>query len=114
MFDFTEPAVPEGWQSGLLAADGRRKPAYDAFRFPLVQTSRRGALAGLWGQVRPRSGRQPYRLLAERRGREAWLGGTRWTDVHGFLAAQVVAPPGARVRLWSPRDRAFGPAVVLR
>ena len=59
----------DGWQSGFTTADGVKKPAYTAFRFPLVRTSRSGAVVGLWGQIRPRTGPQSYRLriLRERR-----------------------------------------------
>ena len=39
--------------------DGVKKPAYTAFRFPLVRTSRSGAVVGLWGQIRPRADRSP-------------------------------------------------------
>lgn len=109
--DDTEPA---GWQSGVLAADGSVKPAYAAFRLPLLQTGRRGDRVDLWGQVRPRSGRQPYRIRIDRNDQSAWLGGTRWTDAAGYFTASVVAPRGARLRVWSPRDRAFGLDVLAR
>jgi Glycosyl hydrolase catalytic core len=104
----------DGWQSGLFTADGALKPAYGAFRLPVLQTARRGGSVDLWGQVRPRSGKQPYRVRLEDDERTSWLGGTRWTDVNGFFSISVAAPPGARVRIWSPRDRAYGYELLVR
>jgi hypothetical protein len=109
--DDTQPA---GWQSGLFTADGRVKPAYAAFRLPLLQTARRGALVGLWGQVRPRSGSQPFRIQLEEDERVSWVGGTRWTDPNGFFSITVAAPAGARLRIWSLRDAAYGHEVLVR
>jgi hypothetical protein len=109
-----DDTADEGWQSGLLTAAGERKPAYGAFRFPLTQTFRRGELAGLWGQVRPRSGRQQYRLRLDDEGRSSWVGGTRWTDARGFFSIAVSVPAGASLRVWSPRDAAFGHALQVR
>ena len=59
----------DGWQSGLFTADGAVKPAYGAFRLPVLQTSRHGGSVALWGQVRPRSGKQPYRVRRTTNGR---------------------------------------------
>ena len=105
---------PAGWQSGLLTTDGLVKPAYAAFRLPLLQTARRGAVVELWGQVRPRSGRQPFRLRLEDDERTSWIGGTRWTDANGFFSISVTAPAGAHVRIWSPRDDAYGHELLVR
>jgi hypothetical protein len=103
-----------GWQSGLLTADGAVKPAYAAFRLPLVQIARHGGRIRLWGQVRPRSGRQPYRIRLEEDDGASWIGDTRWTDEKGFFSITVTARPGARVRIWSPRDDAFGYELLVR
>ena len=105
---------PAGWQSGFLTEDGTKKPSYAAFRYPLVQTSRRGGLLGLWGQVRSGSGKQPYRVRLEEDDDATWIGGTRWTDENGFFSLTVTAPPGARVRIWSPRDAAYGFELIVR
>ena len=105
---------PAGWQSGFLTEDGTKKPSYAAFRYPLVQTSRRGGLFGLWGQVRSGSGKQPYRVRLEEDDDASWIGGTRWTDENGFFSITVTAPPGARVRIWSSRDAAYGFELIVR
>jgi hypothetical protein len=46
------------YQTGLKLADGTPKPAYDAYRLPLVlgPDSRAGAAVQVWGLVRPVSG----------------------------------------------------------
>ena len=103
-----DDAAPEGWQSGFFTTNGTAKPSYTAFRFPLVQVSRTGNRVALWGQIRPRSGSQPYRLGAYRDGKVTWLGGIRWTDSRGFLSASVRLRPGSLVVVYSPRDDAFG------
>lgn len=113
-FMVRDDSEPAGWQSGFVTEKGTLKPSYAAFRFPLVQTSRRGDLVGLWGQVRPRSGKQPYRVRLEEDDNASRLGGTRWTDDNGFFSITVNAPPGARVRIWSPRDEAYGYELILR
>jgi hypothetical protein len=113
-FMVRDDSAPAGWQSGVFTEDGRLKPAYAAFRLPLMQTARRGGNVELWGQVRPRSGRQPFRIRLEDGETASWLGGTRWTDANGFFAITVPAPAGSLVRIWSPRDEAFGHEVLVR
>ena len=103
-----------GWQSGLLTADGIVKPAYAAFRSPLVQIARHGGRVVLWGQVRPRSGRQPFRVRLEQDDGASWVGGTHWTNGKGFFSITVTAPAGAHVRIWSPRDSAYGHELLVR
>jgi hypothetical protein len=105
---------PAGWQSGFIAESGAFKPSFEAFRFPLAQTSRHGNLVGLWGQVRSRMGKQPYRVRLEEDDQASWIGGTRWTDDNGFFSITVTAPPGARLRIWSPRDSAYGYELIVR
>jgi hypothetical protein len=95
-----DDAEPGGWQSGLFGIHGSAKPAYDAFRFP---TAQRGG--SLWGQIRPRAGRQPYRLQRRVHGRWRWYGPKRQTSPRGYFTVEV---PHGTYRVWSPRDRAFG------
>jgi hypothetical protein len=105
---------PAGWQSGFLTEDGTRKPSFAAFRFPLVQTARRGGRVSLWGQVRSGTGKQPYRVRLEEDDQASWIGGTRWTDENGFFSITVSAPAGARLRIWSPRNDTYGYELILR
>ncbi|MGE5691591.1 MAG: hypothetical protein ACM33B_13640 [Pseudomonadota bacterium] len=106
--------VLSGWQSGVLTAAGSAKPSYTASRFPLAQVSRRSSRTVLWGQIRPRTGRQPFRLRRFSGGRWTWLGGTRWTNASGTFTATAPAGRGARVQVWSPRDRSYGIALAVR
>ena len=103
-----------GWQSGMFSAGGTAKPSYAAFRMPLGQVSRRATRTVVWGQVRPRAGRQPYRLRRFSGGRWAWVGGTRWTNARGAVTVTVAAGRGSRLQVWSPRDRAYGIALAVR
>jgi hypothetical protein len=102
-----------GWQSGFQTVAGKLKPAFDAFRLPLAEVSRSGSTTLLWGQIRPRSGRQPYVL--QRRSGERWLSvGGRWlTGAAGFFSRRVYAAPGARFRFFSPRDHAHSRTLVV-
>ena len=103
-----------GWQSGLRTVTGRDKPAYNAFRFPLSQVSRRGLRTVVWGRVVPRAGRQPYRLQQFRNGSWRWVGPRRMTDGRGYLRRIVRAGNGSKLRVWSVRDGAFSPVLVVR
>jgi Glycosyl hydrolase catalytic core len=107
-----DDAADEGWQSGLTTVSGTKKPAYTAFRFPLLKTSRRGDVVSLWGQIRPGSGRRTYRLRVYRNEGWAWLGATRTTNARGVLTVQVRVPEGSLVQLYSLRDRA--PSLAVR
>lgn len=109
-----DDAASQGWQSGLVTSNGLRKPSYAAFRLPLTQTDRVGPDAVVWGQVRPRSGRQPYRVEVYERGRWNWVGGTRWTDERGFLAISVAAARGSRLRIWSALDGGYSLEIELK
>ena len=81
---------------------------------PLAEVSRRGAATTLWGQVRPRSGPQPYLLQRLWRGRWLPIGGVAISGSAGFLARQVFAGAGSRFRIWSLLDDTFSPALVVR
>jgi hypothetical protein len=113
-FMIQDDARLEGWQSGLRTLSGAAKPAYDAFKLPLAQVSRSGDGTAVWGQVRPRSGKQPYRLQQWRDGAWRWVGGRRFTDSRGFFQRAVQAVPGTQLRTWSPQDRLFSPPLTVR
>ncbi|MDQ4030110.1 MAG: family 1 glycosylhydrolase [Actinomycetota bacterium] len=113
-FMYRDDGRAAGWQSGLVNRSGSAKPAYRAWQVPLAQVSRRGYRTVLWGQVRDRTGRQPYRLQQFRRGRWYWVGGTRRTDTRGFFRCVVRAPRGSKLRVWSTRDRVYSPVHIVR
>jgi len=96
------------WTSGVLTSRGKPKPSFSGYALPLAQVSRHGKRTTVWGQVRPRSGSQPYRLQQLRGGRWRWLGGTKQTTSRGFFRRVVVAGRGSKLRVWSPRDGRYG------
>ena len=100
------------WTSGFYTSHGKVKPSFAAFSLPFTQVSRRGNRTIVWGQVRPRSGVQPYRLQQLHNGHWRWVGGTLKTTRGGFLRRTVTAAAGSSLRLWSPRDRRY--SAILR
>jgi hypothetical protein len=111
-FLYQDEPQTDRFQSGLLNWRGRPKPGLHAFAFPLASTSD-GSVARLWGQIRPRAGRQPYRIQLYTRKRKAWLTPVRSTDRRGTFAVSVRVPIGAVLRVWSVRDRRFGAPVTV-
>jgi len=101
------------WTSGVLTSRGKVKPSFSAYALPLAQVSRRGTRTTLWGQVRPRSGRQTYRLQQFRAGHWRWVGGTKATNSRGFYRRIVVAARGSKLRIWSPRDRRYSSILTV-
>ena len=106
-----EPQM-DRFQSGLLTSRGRAKPGLYAFQFPLAATAD-GTVAHLWGQIRPRAGRQPYRVQLWTKSNKRWLTPVRSTDRRGTFAVPVRVPIGAVLRVWSVRDRRFGAPVTI-
>ncbi len=102
-----EPAG-DRFQSGLFLRSGAPKLAALAFPLPIAQAGRSGGKLVLWGQVRPRTGLQAYRVQV-RAGGGAWRfsGGVRRTSARGFFSTAVEAPRGATVRIFSPAGRAY-------
>jgi hypothetical protein len=107
-----EPDVAR-WQSGVFTAGAIRKPALQAFRFPLAQEARTGRRTTLWGQVRP-GGAATYRLLRYDHGRWVRVGNDRRTTARGYLRRVVNAGPGSRYRIWIPAARTYSAIVTVR
>lgn len=102
------------FQSGLFLRSGAPKLAALAFPLPIAQAGRSGGKLVLWGQVRPRSGAQTYRVQVRTGGAWRFSGGVRTTSARGFFSAAVAAPKGATVRIFSPRDRAYSSSIRAR
>jgi len=111
-FIVRDDRLAAGWQSGFLTVSGKKKPAYNAWRFPLAEASRRGDRTVLWGQIRPGKGKRTYRLQVFRGGWKS-LGGTSTTNAHGVFMRSVTLKKGTRVRIFSPRQRAYSPPLVV-
>jgi hypothetical protein len=102
------------FQSGLFTIAGRPKLAALAFPLPIAQAGRSGGRLVLWGQVRPGSGAQSYRVQIRVGGAWKFSGAVRRTTGRGFFSTAVAAPPGASVRIYSPRDRANSATIRAR
>ena len=108
-----EPEIAR-FQSGYMSTGGSAKPSRRAAILPLAQVSRGGLRTTVWGQVRPRTGRQAYVLQQFRSGRWHAVGSRRLTSTRGYLNRTVRAGKGAKLRLWSPADREASPILVVR
>jgi hypothetical protein len=100
------------WQSGLFTFGDKPKLSAAAFRLPIAQVLRRGAVVTIWGQVRPGAGRQEFRIRYRRGGVWRWLGGTRLTSARGFWTIRARLPRGVVVQAQS--DGRLGGSLVLR
>ena len=102
------------WTSGFYTSRGKLKPSFNAYSLPFAQVSRRGSRTTVWGQVRPRTGAQPYRLQQWRAGHWRWIGGTRLTTGAGYLRRVVTAARATQLRIWSPRDGRYSITLTVR
>jgi hypothetical protein len=87
-----------GFQTGLRFGQGPPKPAWYAYRLPIVVHARaRGVY--IWGRVRPGSGRRSAQLEVLRGGGWQNAGKPLRTDATGFFTARrrIVAPYRFRV-----------------
>jgi len=102
------------WTSGFFTSSGKVKPSFGAYALTFTQVSRRGKRTTVWGQVRPRSGQQPYRIQILHGRRWVSAGTTKLTTRGGFLRRVVVAERASRLRVWSPRDRRYSLTLTVR
>jgi hypothetical protein len=109
LINFLVRDEPSGasWTSGFFTSNGSVKPSFRAFALPFVQLARHGSQTTVWGQVRPRTGAQPYRLERLVNGRWSWIGTTSRTASNGYFTRAISAVKGAKIRVWSPLDGAY-------
>ena len=97
----------ERFQSGLFNVSDRAKLAALAFPLPLAQAGRSGGASSSGAK----SGRaRACRRTASRCARAApgaSAAACGRTGTRGFFSTKVAAPPGASVRIYSPRDNAY-------
>jgi hypothetical protein len=103
----TDDDATGGFQPGLLYATGKRKPAYDAFRFTLdAQLTGTGARkkVAVWGLVRPATAATSVRIERKTRRRfTAWK--TLRTTARGAFTATDRFRAGAQYRYrWTAPD----------
>jgi hypothetical protein len=76
-----------GFQTGLRFGDGSPKPAWNAYRLPIVVHVERHGVH-IWGRVRPGTGRRTAELEVLRQGRWQSAGRRLRTDEDGFFTAR--------------------------
>jgi hypothetical protein len=86
------PAVRwSGFQTGLHFANGKKKPAWDAYRLPIVVNKRkRGRSVLIWGRVRPNAGSARSVQIQKRSGRRYVNVGSRLaTNSLGYFSRKL-------------------------
>jgi hypothetical protein len=87
-----------GFQTGLRFGQGPPKPAWNAYRLPIV-VRRKGAGVRIWGRVRPGPGSRTLRLQVLKAGRWRDTGRPVRTDSDGFFTARRGAVAAYRFRV---------------
>ena len=108
-----EPVVGR-WASGFFTYHEIVKPSFYSFMLPLAQLANHRGDVTLWGQVRPRSGPQPYVLQRWWARRWVPVGRVSVTGDRGFFTRHVFARRGTKFRVWSLLDNRFSPALAIR
>jgi Cellulase (glycosyl hydrolase family 5) len=93
-----------GFESGLIASDGKEKPAYEGFRLPLAAEAY-GSSDVLWGLVRPLRAQTRVTILHQPKGK-AWSELTTLdTTGTGVYALKTSHHDGQRYRVrWTAPD----------
>jgi hypothetical protein len=95
-----------GFQTGLKFVDGRPKPAYRAYRLPIVVHTVPGGVR-IWGRVRPGSG--PRSVQLERASGNGWSpAGRLATNANGYFEARRPEPGTYRFRAFDEQGHAIG------
>ncbi len=92
------------FQTGLIFASGRFKPAFESFRIPIwLPSSRHGSHVTVWGQFRPANHRtlQTGALRYKRHGSGRWGTLTRLStrNGEGFVNVRVRIPAAGKIKL---------------
>jgi hypothetical protein len=112
-FLIRDEPVAGRWASGFFTYQEVVKPSFFSFMLPLAQLSKRHGVVTLWGQIRPRSGPQPYLLQRWTRDRWVRVGDYEVTSPRGYLTRVVRARRGARFRLWAPLPGVASPVLTI-
>jgi hypothetical protein len=102
----SEQEAWSGFQTGLRFTDGRRKPAWEAFRLPIVVHTRGRGRVLVWGRVRPGEGKRTVLLEARRGGSWRQVGEVE-TDDAGYFEKRLRRASRFRYRAFSG-DSALG------
>jgi hypothetical protein len=119
-YELYDVGNPGEFNTGLRFADGERKPAFDAYRMPLVVTRLAADRVEIWGQVRPAVGRTQavveiagsgtvvgrpttnaagfYRFVVRRSGAARSRYSSSWTAADGEVLRSRVASAGQPIK----------------
>jgi hypothetical protein len=113
-FLIRDEPVAGRWASGFFTYHEVVKPSFFSFMLPLAEIANHRGQVTLWGQVRPRSGPQPYLLQRWTGSRWAPVGRIGITGDRGFFTRYVFARKRSKFRIWSLLDNRYSPALVVR
>jgi hypothetical protein len=112
---YRDEAVLSRFQTGLVYADDRPKPALQAFRLPFAEMQRNGFRTTVWGQIRDGRPRpRLYQLQVLHRNVWTAVGHDRLTNKAGVFIRTIRLKRGALLRIWSPRQHRFSPQLRIR
>jgi hypothetical protein len=112
---YRDEAVLSRFQTGLVFADDRPKPALQAFRLPFAEMRRDGFRTVVWGQIRDRRpGRKLYELQVLRKNIWKVVGHDRLTNKAGVFIRTIRLKRGALLRIWSSRQHRFSLQLRIR
>jgi hypothetical protein len=95
LFDVADPA---DFNTGLRFDDGRPKPAWDAYRMPLVVSRLKPSLVEVWGQVRPATGRVRAEIVIASGSSKGVRVGRPLTNGAGYYRFRVRRGGASRLR----------------
>jgi len=85
-----------GFQTGLRFSNGKAKPSYDAYKFPIVVRRKKSGVK-IWGRVRPGTGPRFVQIQRSKGGPFTDDGGIVQTDSAGYI--NLSRPKAASFRL---------------
>jgi hypothetical protein len=98
-----------GFQTALRFTSGKKKPAYNAFKFPIVVKSRRRDVL-IWGRVRPGTGSRYVRI--QRKGGS--LGPRIKTNSRGYFTKKFRRKASYRFRAYDSSGKLLGTSRTAR
>jgi hypothetical protein len=101
LYDVPEPRDRDVFNTGLRFAKGGRKPAWGAYRMPLVAERVSAGVVEVWGQVRPARGTTTAVVRAKRRGGGSVRVFRVRTNRSGFFRMRVRRSGATRLRYTS-------------
>jgi len=88
-YELFDPPLTRQYNTGLRFKSGRLKPAYGAFRLPLVVTRLSRNRVEVWGCLRPSRGRRRVEILARRRGGRSRVVASPLTNPAGYFRVSI-------------------------